>query len=173
LTHTGSEAGECMSMNVRLLAVLFGALLATSGSGCALVDRLNKIQDLEEAQAIQSLEKQPGRSRSDFTLSPLHANPSTVAFGTIVIASENRQTVVISNPSDFIVTVLRVSVHGSGFAIVRRLGGPSVIPAHGKLAFTLAFHPMVQGESSGDLILEIDSAGGRFTRVTLKGRGVS
>jgi hypothetical protein len=162
-----------VSINVRLLlGGLFAAVLATSGSACALNDKVNKIQGLEEAQVIQGLEKHPGRSRSDGTLSPLQANPSTVAFGSVVVASESRQTVVISNPAEFTITVVRVVVQGSGFAVVSPLGDRSVIPAHGELAFTLAFHPVVQGTCSGDLLLEIDSAVGRFTRVALTGRGV-
>jgi len=88
-----------------------------------------------------------------------------------VVASQSRQTVVISNPADFPVTVVRVLVQGSGFALVSPIRAPSVIPAHGELAITLA-SPHLEGASSGDLLLEIDSAVGRFTRVGLKGRGV-
>jgi len=81
--------------------------------------------------------------------------------------------VVISNPAEFSVTLVRVVVRGSGFAIVSPHEDRLAIPAHGELTFTLTFHPVVQGTSSGDLLLEIDSAVSRFTRVMLNGRGLS
>jgi hypothetical protein len=134
---------------------------------------MNKIPGLEYAEVVHSLEeKHPGRSRPDGTMSRLQANPSPLAFGDVVVGSESRQAVVISNPSDFTVTILRVAVQGSGFAIASSLGDRSVIPAHGELAFTLTFHPVVHGACSGELLLEIDSAVRRFARVALTGRGV-
>ena len=90
-----------MSINVRLVGGLLAAVIATSGEGCALmrtVDKAGKIPGLEEAQVVQSLEKHPGRSRPDGTMSRLQANPSPLAFGDVVVGSDNQQVVVISNP---------------------------------------------------------------------------
>jgi hypothetical protein len=158
-------------LRMRLLA----GMLVTVGTGCALVravDKAGKITGLEEAQVVQSLEKHQGRSRPDGTMSRLQANPSPVAFGDVVVGFESRQAVVISNPSNFTVTILSAAVQGSGFAILSPPGDRSVIPAHGELALTLTFHPVVQGACSGQLLLEIDSAVRRFTHVALTGAGV-
>jgi len=155
-----------------LLAGVFAAFLSTNGAACALLEFTDKIekQGLEQAR-LENLKKQKQpRSHSD-SASPLQANPSAIAFGSVVVGSESRQTVVISNPAEFSITVVRVVVQGSEFAIISPLKDRLVIPAHDELTFVLAFHPAVQGPCSGELLLEIDSAVGRFTRVKLEGRG--
>jgi len=164
-----------VSITTRLLGALFAAAITTSGTGCALVrtvDRVDKIPGLEEAEVVQTLKKHPGRSRPDGTMSRLQAKPSPLTFGNVLVGSDNRQVVVISNPSDFTVTILSTAVHGAGFAILSPLVDRSVIPAHGQLTFTVTFHPGAQGACSGELLLEIDSAVRRFTQVPMTGRGI-
>ena len=53
-----------------------------------------------------------------------------------------------------------------------RVADHPVIPAQGQLALTIVFRPEQGRACSGHLLVEIDSAGGRFTRVPLNGRGV-
>ena len=81
-----------------------------------------------------------------------------------------RSVVVIANPLDFAVSVARVTVEGCGFSLAEQLD-QHIIPAHGDLVLTLAFQPVVTGACAGELLLEIDSANGRFTPVALNGRG--
>ena len=42
----------------------------------------------------------------------------------------------------------------------------------GHLSLTVTFQPVRRGACTGRLLVEIDSAGGRFTEVVLKGRGI-
>ena len=45
-----------MSINVRLSGGLLAAVIANSGTGCALNDKVNKIPGLEYVEVLQSLE---------------------------------------------------------------------------------------------------------------------
>jgi hypothetical protein len=161
-----------VSVTARLVVA---AVLLTSGSGCAFlrgIDKVSKTPGLEEAQLVQPLkEKHPGRSRPNDDLSPLQADPPVLDFGQVPVASRTRRVVVISNPASFVMSVVRVTVQGCGFALDKQLD-QHVIPAHGDLVLTLAFRPVETGFCAGELLLESDSAVGRFTPVVLKGRGI-
>jgi hypothetical protein len=175
-TFTAARVGV-VGINVRLLGGVLAAVIATSGSACKLLRQRHRpaelVPGLEEAQLTRSLKtKHPGRNRPDGTLSRLQATPSLLAFGDVGAGSEGRQAVVISNPSDFSVTIVSATIEGAGFAILSPVEDRSVIPAHEQLTFTVTFRPVVQGACSGELLLQIDSAVGRYTQVLLTGRGV-
>ena len=145
------------------------------GPACRLVngiDKVSKIPGLEEAQLREGLEKSRGRAGGHGSASALQATPSIVDFGGAPVGSQQQQTLTITNPSTFPVTVLRVSVEGSGFALSGQAGTRVVVKPHEQLAMTVTFQPAAPGACSGHLLLEIDSAGGRFTRVELRGRGI-
>jgi hypothetical protein len=166
-----------VSIDGRLLGGLLAAVIATSGLACRALEKAvvkgatGDIPGLTEAEVEKLKKKHPG-DRPAGTTSRLQATPSPLAFGDVVVGAEGRQMVVISNPSEFAVTILSAAVQGSGFAIVSPLKDRSVIPGHGELAFTLTFRPVVQGACSGALLIEIDSAVSRFAQVTLKGQGI-
>jgi hypothetical protein len=149
----------------------------TSVPACAVVDKIDKLSKtpgLEEAQLREGLKKTRGRIVRDGSLSPLQAAPSVVDFGRAPVASESQKTIVISSPFGFAVTVVQVIVQGcDGFALSGQAGDRPIIPPHGQLTLNVTFKPAAPRVCSGHLLLEIDSAGPRFTRVALKGRGIS
>lgn len=135
------------------------------------VDKVSKIPGLEEAQVVEPLKKGPAPPAHDGRVSALEATPPFLEFGPVPVGSESRKTVVISNPAGFAITILRTTVEGCGFQQAGALVDRPVIPAGGQLTFIVAFHPAQRGACSGLLFLEIDSAGGRMTRVQLHGSG--
>ena len=151
------------------------AIVITSHAACAvvnLIEKVGKTPGLEEAQLREHLEKKPGRVGQHGPSSPLQATPARIDFGGVPVASKTAQTVTIVNPFGFPVTVIRVSVEGCDFAIAGEAAERATIPAHGELVYTVTFQPAQRRTCSGLLLLEIDSAGGRFTRVPVKGRGI-
>lgn len=144
-----------------------------SASACATLDKIGKASEkLEEGRLQESLSKKSSEPNGQTgPVSALKAIPSGVDFGQVPVSSESHQTVVISNPFSFAVSVVQTTVQGCGFLLSAVAGRP-LIPAQGQLALTIVFHPAQRRACSGLLLLEIDSAGGRFTRVPLKGRGV-
>ena len=164
-----------MSVKRRLVSGFCAGVLLVTGSAC-WNHRRTKIEEdidrgLEEVQLHNLKRKIPGRSRPTGRLSPLQADPPALDFGQVPVASATRRVVVIANPLAFSVSVVRVTVEGCGFSLVDPLDH-HIIPAHGDLMLTLAFQPVVTGACTGELLLEIDSASGRFTPVPLTGRGV-
>ena len=167
-----------MSVKRRLVSGFCVGVLLVTGSAC-LSRRFKpkKIEKdiergLEQVRLHDLKRKIPGRSRPTGRLSPLQADPPALDFGQVPVASATRRVVVIANPLDFAVSVVRVTVEGCGFSLVDPLD-QHIIPAHGDLMLTLAFQPVVTGACTGQLLLEIDSASGRFTPpVPLTGRGV-
>jgi hypothetical protein len=156
----------------RLVTWWVAAGLTTSMSACAFLDKVEKLPGREEA-FVAGLNRPPGAKLHNAPASPLQAVPLALDFGEVRATSETQKTVTISSPFDFSVTVIRVTVQGCGFASPETQGGdrPVILP-HGQIAVTVSFRPAARQSCSGLLLVEIDSAGGRFTRVPLKGRGV-
>ena len=155
-------------------AWLVAASLTAHGPACALaegIDKVSKIPGLEEAQARQGFEKTPARWTRD-GLSVLQASPPSLDFGRVPLYSQHPQTVTISNPSVFAVTVVRMSVEGCGFALSRQAPDRPIIAPQEHLSLSVIFQPVARRACTGRLLVEIDSAGGRWTEVVLKGRGV-
>ena len=165
---------ECLHETSRRVTWLVAIAIITSQPACAFldkVDKVSKVPGLEEAQLHNGLKKPPTGTVHTGPWSHLQAIPSVIEFGRIPIASKTQQTVVISNPADFPVTVIHVSVQGCDFGTSGDASDIS-IPARGTLAFTVTFQPAQRRACSGFLRLEIDSAGRRFTRVPITGRGI-
>jgi hypothetical protein len=156
-------------------AWLVAASLTAHGPACALaegIDKVSKIPGLEEAQVRQGFEKTPGRWTRDGRLSVLQASPPSLDFGRVPMYSQNPQTVTISNPSAFAVTVVHMSVEGCGFTLSRQIPDRPIIAPRGQLSLSVIFQPVTRRACTGRLLVEIDSAGGRWTEVVLKGRGI-
>jgi hypothetical protein len=154
---------------------LLASILVFGVNGCTVLDWVDKKKPPEvpgEEQArLERLKKEGGGSLSGRPASRISATPESVDFGDARIDVESQHAIVFSNPSPFTVTVVKVTIDGAGFAWSNQ-GLPLVIPARGQLALTITFRPAEPNRYSAALWLEIDSAGGRFTRVLLKGRGV-
>ena len=156
--------------------VIWFVVLAISSQACAVLDitdKVSKIPGLEEAQRRKDMEKDRASNGQGGRASQLHATPSAIAFGDVPVASTTQRAVVVSNPATFPVTVIHASVQGGcDFAISNNLGNGLIVAAHGDMTFTITFLPTQRRACSGSLLLEIDSAGGRFMRVPIEGRGV-
>ena len=153
------------------------SVMIIGSQGCALLDQVDKVSKtpgLQEVQVLESLKKNAGTPvNMSGPSSPLQAFPSELVFGRVPLASERHETIVIANPAAFSLTVVQVGIEGDGFAVSRQPGDRHVIPAHGQLALTVVFKPTARRAYSALLLLVVDSAGGRLTRVRLTGRGTS
>ena len=151
-------------------------VLAISSQACAVLDtwdKVSKIPGLQEAQRRKDMEKDRASDGRGGRASQLHATPSAIAFGDVPVASTTQRAVVVSNPATFPVTVIHASVQGvCDFAMSNNPGNGLIVAAHGDVTFTITFLPTQRRACSGSLLLEIDSAAGRFMRVPIDGRGV-
>jgi hypothetical protein len=156
--------------------VMWFVVLAISSQACALLDPRSKVRNipgLEEAELRDRMKKDHASDGQGGRVSQLHATPSAIAFGDVPVASTTQRAVVVSNPATFPVTIIHASVQGGcGFAMSNDPGNGSIVAAHGDITFTITFLPTQRRACSGSLLLEIDSAGGRFMRVPIEGRGV-
>ena len=155
--------------------LLAGAVVAGT-SGCTFLDWVNKKQPPEvpgQMQArLERLKKEAGGGSVGNPASMIHASPESVDFGDSRLHVESQRTIVFSNPAPFAVTVVKANTDGTAFTWANP-ASQSVIPAGGQLTLTVTFRPAEPHRYSDSLWLEIDTAGGRFTRVRLNGRGIA
>lgn len=155
---------------------LLTGVLVAGVSGCTFLDWVDKKKPPEipgqEQARLERLKKEEGGWSVDGPASMIRASPESAEFGDSRIDVDSQQTIVFSNPSPFAVTVVKVSVDGTAFTWSNPLS-QYVIPARGQLTLTVTFRPAERLRYSASLWLEIDSAGGRLTRVRLKGRGIA
>jgi hypothetical protein len=159
-----------------LVLILITAFLTTNTAACTLLDKVEKVSKtpgLEEVLEREANKKEPGRlGEREPVLSRLQATPPALDFGNAAVASQQQRTVQIFNPSQFPVTVIRMTVEGVGFTLASGSSPRVEIPARGRLDVGVMFQPPDRRVHSGLLFLEIDSAGGRDTRVVLTGKGI-
>jgi Abnormal spindle-like microcephaly-assoc'd, ASPM-SPD-2-Hydin len=156
--------GRSLSHRICLIA------LVISQPACAVletIDKIEKIPGLEETRARKAQEKRPADTKPS-SIAQLQANPPQVRFDSVPVTSQRQQVVVVSNPATFPVTIVDVSVTGCDFAVLR--GGSSIVAAESDVTFTVTFQPSQRRTCSGALLIEIDSAGGRFMRIPLRGQ---
>jgi len=146
-------------------------VVSVSVSGCATVDTTSVKRGLEDAQIIEPLKKRSEPVSKGTSSSLLRATPPVVDFGNIQVASDNQQQVKIFNPHEFAVTVVHVTVQGCGFALSAGGDQRHEVAARSELILGVIFRPVERRACSGALLLEIDSAAGRHTRVPLLGTG--
>ena len=140
---------------------------------CAFLDKASDvITKVEEAQRAEEARKPRRPTGQKEPLPPLRATPPIVDFGRVPVASDHQMEVVISNPFAFAVTVVHTTIRGCGFGLANGTGDRHIVAAQGQLAVTVTFRPEARQACSGLLLFEIDSAGGRFREVPLKGEGV-
>lgn len=148
------------------------ALFAGGTVSCSAIEPVTKgIEKVETARAAERARKPATPTVHRDRASPLQARPSTLDFRNVPIGADDQRTVMITSPFSFAVTVLNVLVEGDRFGLTNASAGPRVIPPYGQLAVAVTFHPTAKERSSGQLIVELDTAGGRFTRVSLSGAG--
>lgn len=155
------------------VALLSATLLVLSSlAGCTALDWMEKKTPPEvpggmEAR-LERIKKQGPLGQGGSSV--LHATPMLVDFGGRIVGSENKGTIVLANPSGFTVTIVFLAVEGEGFSSHQT--APIDVPAGGHVVLTTTFRPPDGRSYSGRLLLEIDTAGERFTQVPLTGRGI-
>src|SRR5262245_37148194 len=148
--------------------------LVISQTACAVletIDKVSKIPGLEEAEARNAMEKRPSRTGDASDIAQLQANPPQVLFDSVPVASRRQQIVVVSNPATFPMTIMHTSVTGCDFA-VSGAGDRTTVAAKSDVTVTVTFQPSQRRICSGVLLIEVDSAVGRFMRIPLRGQGI-
>ena len=142
---------------------------------CATLDKIDKVSNppgSEAGRLTEQLKKRSEPVSKGRSSSLLRAAPPVVDFGNIQVASDNQQQVKIFNPHEFAVTVVHVTVEGCGFALLTGGDERQEVASRSELILGVVFRPMERRACSGALLLEVDSAAGRLTRVPLLGTGI-
>ena len=158
--------GRSLSLLICLIA------LVISQPACETIDRVHKIPGLEDAQVRDAMRKRPRDSGEPSGTAQLQANPPQVRFDSVPVASQRQQVIVVSNPATFPVTIVHVSLTGCDFAVLSGAGPSAIVSAKSDITFTVTFQPSQRRTCSGALLIEIDSAGGRFMRIPLRGQAI-
>lgn len=149
----------------RQAASLFIGVVATCLAGCSLLRWIDEHTSPGPPRPPPRVEPGPVGGREPSFL--LQLSPRSIDFGAVGVGAESQRTTVVSNPSAFVVTIVKMTVEGDGFSIASH-AAPLDIPAHGQVVLTVAFRPLARRDFSGVVLLEIDSAGGRFARISFK-----
>ncbi|MGQ0736595.1 MAG: Ig-like domain-containing protein [Acidobacteriota bacterium] len=102
---------------------------------------------------------------------PVDVNTRSLDFGTTVVGGRTIRVLTLSNTAAFTLTVKAARFNGSCFDVAPTASLPLVIPPKGQAELPVVFSPASPGICPGTLVLEVDSAGGRFKQVRLEGRG--
>jgi len=131
-----------------------------------------KIETIETiaAEALDEVigERQPGIEEMP---AQVLADPASVDFGTARVGTTATESVTLSNPTGIALTVIDVTFSRPCFELVSTL--PLEIPGKSEAPLAIEFRPLAPGLCSGEMVLEIDAAGGRFRKVPVRGYGVS
>ena len=98
-------------------------------------------------------------------------NPSSAAFGNVVVGATNSQTIQISNPGNATLTITQANVTGTGFG-TSGLSLPLSINPGQSSTFNAQFDPSGTGSVSGSISIVSNAAGSPDT-VTLSGTGIA
>ncbi len=101
----------------------------------------------------------------------LSVNPSTVAFGNIVVGNTTTKTAAIFNTGGSNVTISEAAVSGSGYGVAG-INVPVTLSAGQSLSFTASFEPTSTGASNGTLSLTSNGSNPQLT-IVLSGTGVA
>jgi len=99
------------------------------------------------------------------------ASPSTVAFGTVVVGSNQTITQTLTNSGGSSLKVTAATVSGSGFTM-SGLTLPATLNAGQSVSFSVKFAPTSTGSATGSLIITSDGSNPTMT-VPLSGSGVA
>ena len=99
------------------------------------------------------------------------ASPSTVAFGTVVVGSNQAVTQTLTNSGGSSLKVTAATVSGSGFTM-SGLTLPATINAGQSVSFSVKFAPTSTGSATGSLTITSDGSNPTIT-VPLSGNGVA
>lgn len=98
--------------------------------------------------------------------------PTDLDFGEAVVGGESERMLVLSNTTGFSMQVLQATFNRACFSISRGFVLPLTVQAQAEVPLHITFRPNAIGECVGELLLEVDSAGGRIRKATMRGRGI-
>jgi hypothetical protein len=99
------------------------------------------------------------------------ANPTSVAFGSVVVGSSNSSVITLKNNGNTTLSFSQVSVTGSGFSI-SGLTTSSTIAAGGTLNFNAVFSPTSASSSTGSITLTSNGSPAQIS-ISLTGTGTT
>jgi len=99
------------------------------------------------------------------------ANPSSQAFGSVTVGTQQTASETVTNTGGTSVTISQAAVSGTGFSL-SGLVTPTTLAAGQSATFTLAFSPQATGAVSGNVTLTSNGSNPTLT-IPLSGTGVS
>ena len=85
---------------------------------------------------------------SAFAAGQLAANPTTVSCGSVVVGSSSRQSFVLTNTSNWNISISQAAVSGSGFSL-SGLTAPVTLAGGSSTKVTIGYSPTATGTGSG------------------------
>lgn len=101
----------------------------------------------------------------------LSANPTALSFGSVTIGSNGTQTVTLTNTGNSAVTILQISVAGTGFSY-SGLALPITLSAGQSTSFNVIFAPATSGSLTGTATA-VSNATNSPTTISLSGSGAA
>ena len=103
------------------------------------------------------------------TTSTLGANPSSVAFGSVVVGTNSSQTITLTNSGNASVTISQASVSGTGFSM-SGMSSPMTLTAGQSTSLSAVFNPAAAGSASGTITVSSNASDPTLT-IALSGTG--
>lgn len=100
----------------------------------------------------------------------LAGNPSSKAFGSVTVGTQQTASETVTNTGGTSVTISQAAVSGTGFSL-SGLATPTTLAAGQSTTFTLAFAPQASGAVSGNVTLTSNGSNPTLT-IPLSGTGV-
>ncbi len=159
-------------MSARFQHVALAAGICGASVGCASTGGIVNPQGTEAvitAAVGAALDQIPERRAGDATgpPPPLVVSPSRLEFKAIDRLGEATLPLTLSNPAYFPLTVLRATTIGGCFK--SDADAPFTIAARAQRRVLVTARPEGAATCSGALLIEVDSAGGRFLKIGLAG----
>jgi hypothetical protein len=101
----------------------------------------------------------------------LLATPSSKAFGSVAVGTQQTASERITNTGGTSVTISQAAISGTGFSL-SGLTTPTTLAAGQSVTFTVAFAPQATGSASGNLTLSSNGSNPTLT-VPLSGTGIA
>jgi hypothetical protein len=101
----------------------------------------------------------------------LSSNPSSGAFGSVVVGAQQTLTETLTNTGSTTVTMSQVSISGTGFSLSGIASGAS-LAAGQSTNFTVTFAPQGTGAASGSVTLTSNASNSNFS-IPLSGTGIT
>jgi hypothetical protein len=101
----------------------------------------------------------------------LSSSPSSKAFGSVTVGSQQSSSETVTNTGGTSVTISEAAVSGTGFSL-SGLTTPTTLAAGQSATFTVAFAPQATGSASGSVTLTSNGANPTLT-IPLSGTGVA